>query len=122
MNTVSPDFEPMLRQVEAVLKADPSAEQAVVVQTAGGAIHSFANHAVTSGNTADEAAFVRSLAERGDTRIVRIVCVWKSGLTVDLPSRSLRAALLDLDSANRETEILLRTRDGCTIRTIEASM
>ncbi len=115
------DFEPLLRQAEAVLNADPSTEQAVAVQTTNG-VRSFANHAVTSGSTADETAFVQSLAESGDVRLTQIVCLWRSGLTVDLPSRSLRAALLDLDPTNREAEILLRTGDGYTARTVEASM
>ncbi len=115
------DFEPLFCQAKALLEADPSAEQAVAVQTAGG-VRSFANHAVTSGDTSDETAFVRSLAESGDTKVVRIVCLWQSGLTVDLPSWSLRAALLELDPTNRDAEILLRTADGCTTRTIEASM
>ncbi len=122
MNAVLPDFEPMLRQAEAALNADPSGEQAVVAETAGGAIRSFTNHAVTSGNTADEAAFIRKLAESGDTRIVRIVCLWKSGLTVDLPSWNLRTALLDLDGANREAKILLQTGAGYATRTVEASI
>lgn len=116
------DFEPLLQSAKALLEAAPSAEQAVAVETTGGAIRSFANHAVTSGSTADETAFVRSLAESRETQVVGIVCLWRSGLTVDLPSRSLRVALLDLDGANRGAEILLRTSGGWATRTVEASM
>lgn len=121
MDTVLSGFEPLLRQAKEALEADPSAEQAVAVSTAGGALRCFVNHAVMAGSRDDEAAFVKALAEGGDTRVLRMACVWKD-LAPDLPSHALRGALLELDPANGAAEILLRTAEGYTAKTIEATM
>lgn len=107
MSAVAPDFEKLFQQAKELLEAHPAAEQAVVARTAGGAVRCLANHGVTSGSTEDENAFVEALAESGDTRVLRMVCLWRTAHTLDVPSMNLRKALLELDPANRETELLL---------------
>ena len=122
MNSTLSEFEALLQKAEAVLTADPTAEQAIVVQTAGGAMLAFANHNVMAGDRTDENAFMEELAKSGDTQIARMVCLWQAGLVVDLPSMTLRKALVELDPGNRETNILLRTGEGYATRTVGASM
>lgn len=120
MEAVPPKFETLYQRAGALLEADPTAEQAIAALTAGGEIHGIANHGVQAGNREDEAAFVKALAESGDGRLLCLVCVWR-GLTPDLPSMGLRKALLKLDPANRETELLLRG-EGYQVRTIGSTM
>lgn len=111
MKKLSSEFESLLKQAKEFIVSDPSAEQAVAVQTSKETIFCFRNHDVCSGNTADEAAFVKTLSENKDTKIRYAVCMWED-FSLDVPSRHLRNLLVGLDSFNRETEILLRSGEG----------
>lgn len=105
------EFEKLLKQAKELIMSDPSAEQAVAVQTSEGIVFCFANHDVISGNTADEAAFAKTLSESGDTKIRYAVCMW-SDFSLDVPSYHLRNLLAGLNFFNQETEILLRSGEG----------
>lgn len=120
MKAVPSQFETLYQRAGALLEADPTAEQAIAVLTAGGEIHGIANHGVQAGNREDEAIFVKALDESGGGRLLCLVCVWR-GLTLDVPSIGLRKALLKLDPANRETELLLRGEEY-QVRTIGSTM
>ncbi|MDE7298621.1 MAG: hypothetical protein K2N94_07300 [Lachnospiraceae bacterium] len=106
INKFPAGFEKLREQARELLSSDPSAEQAVAVLTSGERIFCFANHDVTSGSTADEAAFVRTLAESGDTEIRAAVCMW-SDSALDVPSHHLRKLLADLNPSNLEAGFLL---------------
>lgn len=115
MKSAPAEFEKLMRQAEELAASDPSADQVVTVLTAKGNIHWFFNHNVTSGNTADEAAFIKTLAESGDTEITYAVCMW-SDSAIDVPSHHLREQLMELNPTNRETKILLRSGEGFVVK------
>ncbi|MDE6108546.1 MAG: hypothetical protein K2F83_07770 [Oscillospiraceae bacterium] len=122
METFLLELEKLYQQARELLEARPDAEQVIVALTAGKKLYCIANRAVTSGNTEDEDAFVKTLRESGDTRLLSMACVWRTGLALDVPSMGLRKVLLELDPANRETELLLQAGDGYHVRTMEMTM
>ena len=116
MKSVPAEFEKLIKQAGELAASDPSAEQVVIVLTAEGHIRWFFNHNVTSGSAADEAAFIKTLAESGDTEISYAVCMW-SDSAIDVPSHHLREQLMELNPSNRETQILLRSGEGFVVKT-----
>lgn len=122
MGEVLFELEKLYQQAGELLEAHSTAEQGIAALTAKGTLCCVANHAVTAGNTEGEDVFVKTLIESDDTRILRMVCAWREGLTLDVPSMRLRKALLELDPANRETELLLRIGSECCVRTMEMTM
>lgn len=115
MKSAPAEFEKLMRQAGELAASDPSAEQVVTVLTAKGNIYWFFNHNVTSGSTVDETAFIRTLAESGDTEITYAVCMW-SDSAIDVPSHHLREQLMELNPSNRKTEILLRSGEGFVVK------
>ncbi len=106
-----PKMEAFVKQAEELVKSDPDAEQAVVMWTERGNRFHLVNHDIISGNTYEESAFIKTLTEHGDTKIRYVVCMWKD-LTIDMISHHLLESLIRLDSANKETEIILKTAEG----------
>jgi len=80
---------------------------AYVLMTKSGAVHTVIND--------DFDSTVQSLRESGDTAVQKVLAMWKDGWA-DLPSYAFRTALLELDPANAETE-LVGTR-----KTLDATM
>lgn len=111
-------FQALWKRAESLIMSDPSAQQAVAVRTAKGSICCFLNHDVVSGNTADEAAFAKALAESADTQIRYAVCMWHDSV-LDVPSRHLRDLLLDLDPSNQEAEFLLYSGEGYAVKPLK---
>ncbi len=111
-------YKNLLKEAEKLLKADPSAEQAVVVLTSKGNMFSFANRNVMSGSVEDEIAFVRALTENGDTEIRYMVCMWEDA-TPDVPSCHLRDLLVELNPANQNIEILLKSSEGFLVKSLK---
>lgn len=116
MRSAPAEFEKLMEQAGELAAADPSAEQVVAVLTAKGHTRWFFNHNVTSGSTADETAFIKILAESGDTEIAYAVCMW-SDSAIDVPSNHLREQLMELNPSNRETQMLLRSGEGFVVKT-----
>lgn len=113
--TIPPEFEKLLNQAKELISSDPSAEQAIAVRTSNCHILSFANHNIVSGETADEEAFIKALAENKDTKILYAVCMW-SDFTLDVPSYHLRNMLADLNPSNQEAEFLLNSGEGLIVK------
>lgn len=111
-------FEQLTKQAESLLRSDISAEQAVCVLTGNGNVRWFLNHDIMSGNTSDEAAFIESLKEGGDTGVRYAVCMWRD-FWLDVPSWHLRERLVQLNASNRETEVLLRGGDGFVVKPLK---
>lgn len=111
-------FENLMKETDKLLKSDPSAEQAVVVLTSKGNVFSFANHNVMSGSVEDEIAFVRALTENGDAEIRYMVCMWDDA-TPDIPSCHLRNLLVELNPANQDIEILLKSGEGFLVKSLK---
>lgn len=120
--TVSQNFEKLFRKAEETLQADTSAEQAVALLIADGEIKSFAATPWYGDAPDDLASLARELKKSGNTRVVRMICLWRSGLQVDQPSMALMKALLELDPGNRDTEFFVRRSDRYATRTIGASI
>lgn len=113
--TIPPEFEKLLHQAKELISSDPSAEQVIAVLTSGGHVLSFANHNIVSGETADEEAFIKTLAESKDTEIRYAICMWNDS-TLDVPSRHLQNLLLDLSPANQKAEFLLSSSENFNVK------
>lgn len=87
--------------------------QAVVVQTARGALHCFAGYALDGQDRISE-DLVKTLTETQDPVIVKLLCQWDNGC-IDLPHIQLRRTLLALDPNNADTQILLQGSDELRI-------
>lgn len=118
MNQIPLDFEKLLKEADRLLKSDPSAEQAIVVLTSKGNIFSFANHNVMSGSVEDEIAFVRALTGNGDAEVRYMVCMWDDA-TPDVPSCHLRKLLVEINPANQNIEILLKSGEGFLVKSLK---
>lgn len=118
MNQIPLHFEKLIKEAEKLLQSDPSAEQAVVVFTSKGNIFSFANHNVMSGRVEDEIAFVKALTENDDAEVRYMVCMWDDA-TPDVPSCHLRNLLVELNPANQNIEILLKSSEGFQVKSLK---
>lgn len=107
MKNLPSAFEPLLTKANALLEADPSAEQAIAVLTCKGDCFSLLNHGIRSGSTGEETAFLEGLAEKDNAALQYVVCMWNDG-NLDVPSAHFRELLTMLNPANSETEILLK--------------
>lgn len=61
-----------------------------------------------------DGAICDELKEKNDTKIVRMLTMWKDG-GVDQSSLSFRRALVALDEYNYDTEIILQGEDGYSV-------
>ena len=113
--TIPSEFEKLLHQAKELISSDPSAEQVITVLTSGGHILSFANHNIVSGETADEEAFIKTLAESKDTEIQYAICMWNDS-TLDVPSRHLQNLLMDLSPTNQKAEFLLSSSESFNVK------
>ena len=115
------ELHTLLEKAERQLRANPEADQVIVLKTAKENLYCFANHGIMNGDTADEGRFVQMLRDTDDTEVRCLVAVWKNGC-VDLPSMHFRCALLELDPRNGEAAVLLRSENGYTMRTVGSAM
>ena len=115
MKSIPAEFEKLWEQAGELAASDPSAEQVITMWTAKGHIRGLLNHGVNSGDTAGEEAFIRELAENGDTEISYVVCMWRDH-TLDVPSHHLRESLAELNPANPEAKLLLRSGEGFLVK------
>lgn len=83
-----------------------------------GNMFSFTNHNVISGSVEDECAFARFLAENDDAEIRYMVCMWNDA-TPDVPSCHLRKLLVELNPANQDIEILLKSGEGFLVKSLK---
>ena len=74
-----------------------------VLETAAGNVYTIFNN--------DFQKTLDTLAQAGDTVVTKMVAMWE-GECVDVPSYAFRKALLELDDANRQTKVLLRSESG----------
>lgn len=74
-----------------------------------------------SGSMEEEDVFLKTLAENEDTEIRCAVCVWKD-LTIDMMSHHLLKSLIELNPANKETIVILRTVGGLQTKPLRSCM
>ena len=84
-----------------------------VLETASGNIHTVVNN--------DFQKTLDVLTQSDDTMVTKLVAMWKEGC-VDVPSYAFRKSLLELDDANRQTKVLLRSENGYITKPIEIMM
>jgi hypothetical protein len=63
----------------------------------------------------------KQIQEKNDTKIVKILTVWKNG-EIDLPSLAFRKALLLMNSDNGKAKIYLQGVDGYITKTLLATI
>ncbi len=113
----------LVKYAEGIFAADKSAKLTGVVETAKGEIIGFTDMTDDSVRDSDRIAgenrFLQSIAESGETVIIRGLFMWKSG-EMDIPSANFRKGLEELDPANIEAEFLLRGGNGFLPRKLGA--
>ncbi len=113
----------LVKYAEGIFTADKSAKLTGVVETVKGEIIGFIDmtddSARDSDRIAEENRFLQSIAESGETVIIRGLFMWKSG-DMDIPSANFRKGLEELDPANIEAEFLLRGGNGFLPRKLGA--
>ncbi len=116
-------YAELVKYAEGIFAADKSAKLTGVVETAKGEIIGFTDMTDDSVRDSDRIAgenrFLQSIAESGETVIIRGLFMWKSG-EMDIPSANFRKGLEELDSANLEAEFLLRGGSGFLPRKLGA--
>lgn len=84
-----------------------------VLLSAGGNVYSVIN------DRFDEA--IRALQADRDTAVRKVLTMWKSG-TIDLPSYAFRSALLNLNTDNGNTELLVQGDAGRFVKRLGNTM
>ena len=84
-----------------------------VLETVDGNIHIILNN--------DFQKTLDTMAKANDTVVVKMVAMWQEG-SVDVPSYAFRKALLALDPANGQTEVILQTESGYITKAIRIMM
>ena len=68
---------------------------------------------ISADNTIDD--ICSELISKQDTKISNLVAMWKNG-QVDLPSLAFRKAILEMNSENKDTNILLQGKEGLIVK------
>ena len=61
------------------------------------------------------------LISNDDTRIVKLLTMWKNG-QVDVPSFAFRKAIIEMNTANKDTDILLQGSEGFIVKKLSQTM
>lgn len=104
-------LENTLTELRSRAESEGSGEQALAVATETGTRY-FELDCGTWGG-AGETAVLAALRET--RKILGIACMWQGG-SLDVPSRSLRQGLLDLNPENGEAWILLQGEDRIIVK------
>lgn len=116
-------FEDMKKKALSLLKNQERGEytQAIVLRTARGNEYCATIKNALSEECADERALLQILSSNEDTEISRILCMWQDG-GVDIPSFRFRKMIYELDSANAESGIFVKTATGYAVFGLENSI
>ena len=110
MDEIKGRFPALRAEAENRLSEDPAAQQLIALQSAKGKNYVFSVRDWT--DPAPEEAFLNKLRDSGDTEIELLVCLWRDGMCLDLPSMRFRQALTALDERNAEALILMNGEDA----------
>lgn len=113
------NFSNLIQLIQFQFPLHPGADQVIAVETSKGITRFFANN--LGAGTLDEDRFVQSLLDQNDTSVKLLVCMWSNGC-LDLPSMHLRKHLVEINSENEHTLMLLQATDRPVARTIRWSM
>ena len=94
----------------------------VVVLTSTGAVASISFQNIHSTIEAENAMkFLVEQKKKGEAKIERLICMWFNG-SVDMPSFAFREALINIDSKNFSTQVLLNGLNGYVVKTVKDTM
>ena len=125
------NFSNLIQLIQFQFPLHPRADQVIAVETSKGITRFFANN--LGAGTLDEDRFVQSLLDQNDTSVKLLVCMWSNGC-MDLPSMDYdlitlygrhcreRKLLVETNSENEHTLMLLQATDRPVARTIRWSM
>ena len=68
-----------------------------------------------------EGLICKELQINKDTKIIRMLTMWKSG-DIDLASIKFRKALVELDEENVNTDVILQGKDDCLVKKMVATL
>lgn len=94
-----------------LLAASVTDQQVIVLRTEKGNTYSGISIGEDMSDHTPEDALLKTLQAADDTHVLHLVCVWYTK-QVDIPSMRFRKALLEMDSRNGETQILMETLAG----------
>jgi len=94
----------------------------VVILTSTGTVDSISFLNINSTIEAENAMkFLIEKKKRREAKIERLICMWFDG-SIDMPSFAFRQALIDIDSKNFSTKVLLNGLNGYVVKTVKATM
>jgi len=114
------EFEVLVGEAKALIRAHQEAEQVVVVRTAKNRIRSYVFQSMDE-IIQEENPFVQKLIELDEGHIKDIVCMWSS-YGVDVPSFNLIKCLLEASSKNEAAQVILQGANDYVFRTIKSLM
>lgn len=123
-------FYELLEEADMLLENDTVNEQLVLVKTAKGNIYHTCNQITSGYDEANDRAFMDMLREKEDTEVRFLVALWNPRAVPllqpdlpyapDIPGWCLRKGLVELDSANEETLVLLLGEGVYHARTLKS--
>ena len=114
------EFELLVGEAKAIIRADADAEQVIVVRTAKNRIRSYAFHSMSE-ITQEDNPFVRKLIEQEDMEIKHILCMWNE-YAIDVPSMQFRKCLLDASPKNVDACMILQGTYDYEFRTVQSTL
>lgn len=117
-NILTSEFYYLLDEAEKLIRADPSADQVIVVRTAKGSVCHLLNRSIMAGDTKEEDAFFTMLIDREETAIQAVVCMWNNR-SIDLPSSHFRHRLMELCPDNQNAVVLLQGENALIVKKLE---
>ncbi len=110
MDEIKEQFRALREKAERRLREEPEAQQLIALQSAKGEKYTVPVRDWT--DPAPEEALLQTLRDSGGTEIKLLVCLWRDGFCLDLPSMRFRRALMALDERNADTFILMNGEDA----------
>jgi cytidine deaminase len=95
--------------------------QAIVLFSESETLYGAVIENALSQERADERELLEKLKTNGDARIRYCLCMWQDG-GVDIPSFRFRKMIYELDSANAESGIFVKTATGYAVFGLENSI
>ncbi|MBQ7034562.1 MAG: hypothetical protein IJN34_02375 [Clostridia bacterium] len=79
------------------------------------------NHCIYTAIDDLSGAICEELALKKDTRILKLITIWKNG-QIDLPSLRFRQRMIALNENNKDTDMILQGKDGYIIKKVSQTM
>lgn len=117
---VQKEFDQLWAEAKRLVELNPSADQVIVVKTEQSNVYHFINNPL-SGDYENEDRFVQMLLDQKDSVVKYIVCMWNN-YALDIPSFHLRKLLLDANSRNGDTAMVMQGEEKIIVKDLKWSM